>query len=366
MSLKKKLPRTQIDIENYFNSEHITLEMIDVRSPLEFEVDHIPGAINCPALSDNERAKVGKIYANDTFEAKRIGAALICKNIALFLETIWKNKPRHWTPVIYCWRGGNRSKSVAHVLEKVGWKALVLQGGYKSYRKYVVNQIPQFLENMSFIVVCGLTGSGKTKFLNYLVDRKKQIIDLEGLASHRGSLLGRIPSKNQPSQKMFESLLLECLKKLKKNKPIYVESESKKIGDVQIPEPLINHMRKSSCIWIETADEERIKFLCKEYSHFVRDVTSLKKIVNQLQRINQLSSNLCCDNLEISENLNRLVKELLTKHYDPSYKKSMQKNYQRLSEAKKLYMKNAEPLNYSEVFEEEASLSEKRSIVISN
>ena len=349
---KKKLQKNQISIEDYLNHENNTFELIDVRSPSEYLIDHIPGALNVPALTDVERSKVGELYNLNTFQAKRTGAALVCANIAKNLENIWKDKPKSWSPVLYCWRGGDRSKSVAHVLEKVGWRPLVIAGGYKSYRKYVIHKIPECVENLSLVVVCGLTGSGKTKFLNYLQTKKKQVLDLENLACHRGSLLGSIPSINQPTQKKFDSLLLHELKKFEKNTAVYVESESKKIGDIQVPESLIKLMRKSNCLWIETSDYERVKLLCEEYSHFIKNDCELKIILTQLKKINQLSIDFSFENLKKKENLNKLVMDLLAKHYDPAYKKSMKKNYSKLSEAKIIYTKDSKPLNYSELTEE--------------
>ena len=344
--------RNQLNIQDYYNSDNNLYELIDVRSPLEYSIDHIPGAVNHPALNDFERSKVGKIYDQNSFEAKKVGAALICKNIAIYLENVWKDKPKSWLPVVYCWRGGDRSKSVSHVLEKIGWKVLVLKGGYKAYRKYVLNCIPKHVNSLSFTVVCGLTGSGKTKFLNHLHTKNEQVLDLEGIALHRGSLLGGIPSINQPSQKMFDSLLLNKLKSFERHRRIFVESESKKIGDIQIPESLIKIMRQSNCLWLETSDLERVKLLREEYTHLKNDITELKKILEKLIKINKLNKNLCSENLDNPENLDKLIMDLLIKHYDPAYKKSMNKNFSKLQEAKTIYIKNAQPLNYSVVLED--------------
>ena len=346
------MQKNQINIEDYYNSENISYELIDVRSPSEYFIDHIPGAINYPALNDLERANVGKLYNENPFEAKKMGAALICKNIAIFLENGWKNKPRSWQPVIYCWRGGNRSRSVSHVLEKIGWKVLILNGGYKAYRKYVLNSISEFVNCLSFSVVCGLTGSGKTKFLSYLGSKNEQVLDLEDLARHRGSLLGGIPSIKQPSQKMFDSLLLNKLKSFETDRKIFVESESKKIGNIQLPESLIKLMRQSDCLWIETSDFERVKLLREEYIHLANDTNELKKIIEKLIQINNLNKNLYIKNLNDPEDLDKLVLDLLIKHYDPAYKKSMKNNFAKLSWARVIYMKDAKPINYSEVLEE--------------
>ncbi len=358
MSPQKKIQNNYITIQQYFSLKDITTDLIDVRSPSEFKIDHVPGAVNFPALNDYERERVGKIYKLSSFEAKKVGAALICRNVAQNLEKFWTNKPRTWNPVLYCWRGGERSKSVAYILEKIGWKVLLIQGGYKSYRKFTINHIPEFSKKLKFIVVCGLTGSGKTKFLNFLKSKNKQVLDLEKVASHRGSLLGGIPFVKQPSQKMFDSLLMNELKTFDKNKVIYVESESKKIGNVQIPDSLIENMRTSPCIWLEATDDERVRLLCNDYKHLIVNKNKLKKIMQQILKISNLSKSISYEGLDEQVNLDNFVMELLIKHYDPAYIKSMKKNFIELGDAKIVHMKNGKPLNYSDVEDVETSRSE--------
>ena len=350
MSVRKKnLFKNSLSINDYFIHDNNLSQVIDLRSESEFNLDHIPGAKNYPVLDDEQRKLVGTLYKTNPFEAKKIGASIICKNISHFLESSWKNNSKDWNPILYCWRGGLRSKSTCHILEKIGWKARIIDGGYKSYRKYVIEKTAAITNEMSFIVVCGLTGSGKTKFLNE-ISASKQILDLEDLASHRGSLLGDIPDKQQPSQKMFESMLLEQLKKFDKDKKIYVESESKKIGNVQIPDSLIDVIRKSECIWLELPDEERIKLLKKEYEHLVIDKKKLNLLTLKIKKIkNQEIYN--AKRLSKNENIDEIIGELLHEHYDPAYKSSMKKNFKMIAMAKRIYISKFS--SYSSEVEEE-------------
>jgi tRNA 2-selenouridine synthase len=179
--------------------------IIDARSESEYALDHIPGAINCPVLDDEQRILVGTTYKQvNAFEAKKIGAPLVAKNIAHYIETLWADKPRDWKPLVYCWRGGNRSGSMAHIMAKVGWPVVQLDGGYKAYRAHISSALgsPPGLE---FHVICGTTGSGKSRLLETMERVGAQVLDLEQLAAHRGSVLGNLPSQPQPSQKMFET-----------------------------------------------------------------------------------------------------------------------------------------------------------------
>lgn len=156
--------------------------IIDVRSEGEFALDHIPGAINCPVLDNEERIRVGTMYVQvNSFEAKKVGAALVSRNIARHIETLWIDKPRDWKPLIYCWRGGNRSGAMAHVLAKIGWPAIQLDGGYKAYRTHVSEALTT-PPKLSYKVICGTTGSGKSRLLEVLGAIGAQVLDLEQLA----------------------------------------------------------------------------------------------------------------------------------------------------------------------------------------
>ena len=225
--------------------------IIDVRSPAEFAEDHIPGAISAPVLDDEERAKVGTLYKQvSAFDAKKLGAALLAKNFARHVENLFRDKEQSWRPLVYCWRGGKRSGAAAHILREIGWSADTLEGGYKAYRRWVVQQLEEIPQQLEWRVIHGPTGSGKSRLLSALEAAGAQVLDLELLAAHRGSVLGNLPGRPQPSQKMFESLLLQKISDLQTGKPVYVEGESKKIGQLQVPEALMDRMRASPCVRI--------------------------------------------------------------------------------------------------------------------
>ena len=315
------------DIYSVIEKPNRFSEIIDVRSPSEFHDDHIPGAINLPVLSDEERSLVGTLYKQDSFEGKKLGAGLICKNISKMFESVLKYKNKDWQPLIYCQRGGERSKSVATVLLRTGFKTNILSGGYKAYRRYVINELEKLGDKIEFQVICGLTGSGKTKLLSELNKYGLQTLDLEAVAKHYGSLLGQYPSVTQPSQKQFESNLLVAILRLNPEQRVFVESESRKIGNRQIPTVIIRKMRNSKCLWIEMTMEERINFLLKEYTHFVENPERFLNIIAKFE--NYLDKNNFTQLVDAynKRHWEEFVKILLREHYDPSYLKSINKNF---------------------------------------
>src|SRR5574343_1725778 len=227
-------------------------EIIDVRSPAEFAEDHIPGAINCPVLDNAQRAQVGTIYKQvSPFEAKKIGAALVSENIARHLKQRFLDRPKHWKPLIYCWRGGDRSGSMTTIFRAIGWPAGQLDGGYKNYRRHVIDQLELIPGQFNFRVVCGPTGSAKTRILQALAALGEQVLDLETLACHKGSVLGVLPDQPQPSQKTFETLLWQALSAFDPSRPVYVEAESRKIGRMHVPEALMERIRNGECLQID-------------------------------------------------------------------------------------------------------------------
>jgi tRNA 2-selenouridine synthase len=221
--------------------------VIDARSPAEFAEDHLPGAINAPVLDDEERALVGTIYKQrSAFEAKRAGAPLAARNIAAAIEARFAAKPREWRPLVYCWRGGGRSGSMVHVLRQVGWNAVRLDGGYKAFRKQVVADLESLPTRFTFHVICGATGLGQEPPPRGAGGAGAQVLDLEVLAAHRGSVLGDLPDEPQPTQKAFETAIWAALSQFDPHLPVYVESESKKVGNLRVPEALIAHMRAAA------------------------------------------------------------------------------------------------------------------------
>ncbi len=329
-----------VNIETCFNKDLNFSEIIDVRSPNEFNEDHIPTAKNFPVLNNLEREKVGLEYKKNRFSGKKLGASIIAKNISIFLEKDWINKDINWKPLIYCWRGGERSKSLSYILSRIGFKVYLIDGGYKSYRKFILDKISEYSPLLKLNVICGLTGSGKTRLLNELKIKGNQIIDLEKIANHCGSLLGEHPSLAQPSQKLFESLLFKEIKSMDLSKKIFIESESKKIGDRHVPDDLIIAMRKSECIWIDVPENERVNNLKKDYQHLISNQVKLKFKLENFKKFK--SKSLHQDLLSHFEKMEweKLIKTLLEKHYDPLYLESISKNYKNIKNSKKIKLKN--------------------------
>ena len=309
-------------------------EVVDVRSPAEFAIDHVPGAVNCPVLSNEERALVGTTYKQvSAFEARKIGAALVAKNVARHVETHFASREQTWKPLIYCWRGGKRSGSMTLILREIGWNAASLQGGYQSYRRAMRALLEDLPTRFDYCVICGPTGSGKSRLLQALAARGAQVLDLEALARHRGSVLGDLPGDPQPAQKMFESLVWDALRNFDAARAVFVEAESGRIGAVRVPEVLLARMRKSSCVRIEAPVAERVRFLIAEYRHFLAEPEWLK---TQLLRLTALHSAATVARwiaqIEAAA-WESLVGDLLATHYDPAYTRSMRKNYPGLTDA---------------------------------
>lgn len=311
--------------------------VIDVRSESEFAEDHIPGAINCPVLSDDERARVGTLYKQaGSFEAKKIGAALVSRNIARHIDTLFADKPRDWKPLIYCWRGGNRSGSMTLVLAKIGWPAVQLDGGYKEYRRHVNQALTELPSRFSFNVICGTTGSGKSRLLQTLAAKGAQVLDLEQLASHRGSVLGNLPSEAQPSQKSFDSSVWQTLRQFDPQRVVFVESESKKIGNVRVPDALMEKMRASPCISLLLPRADRVQLLMEDYAHFTGDPAVLNAQLDCLVTLHGREKIAQWQTMARDGRMEALVEELLADHYDPAYLRSIDRNFSMVSQAERL------------------------------
>ena len=319
--------------------------IIDARSPAEYAEDHIPGAVSAPVLDDDERAEVGTLYKQvSPFDAKKTGAALVAKNVSRHIEQLFKGKDKSWHPLVYCWRGGKRSGAMAHILREIGWKAETLEGGYKAYRRWVVEQLSLIPNRLEFRVVHGPTGSGKSRLLGALKRAGAQVLDLEELAAHRGSVLGNLPDRPQPSQKMFESLLLQQLSRLEARKPVYVEGESKKIGQLQVPDALMERMRASPCILLDTPVETRVDLLLEEYQHFLQDRQALHA---QLDCLVALHGRERIAAWKAIADWRELVRRLLVEHYDPAYRRSSHKNFTHLAHAHAVQIARADDAAFS-------------------
>lgn len=337
-------------------------DILDVRSPAEYADDHLPGAINLPVLNDEERAYVGTLYAQvSSFEAKKHGAAMIARNISRHLDETLINKPKEWQPLIYCWRGGMRSGAMSHILAQVGWRTAQLHGGYKAYRRHVIAALDRLPSEFKFIVLCGATGSGKSRLLRTLAEQGAQVLDLEGLAQHRGSLLGRLPDQKQPSQKTFESRVCDALQGFSTKRPIYVEAESRKIGAISLPSNLIAHMRSAQCIQMKVTDDARIKLLLEEYAHFLQNPLVLTDRLALLTELHGQKVIKCWYEMADQGKWSALVKDLLIRHYDPAYLRSTVGNFEQLALAEQLQLASLDLENLKNVA---MSIISKESVII--
>lgn len=316
-------------------------EIIDVRTPAEFAEDHIPGAINCPVLSDEERVTVGTLYKQvSPFEARKVGAALVSLNIARHLQTRFHDRPKPWKPLIYCWRGGQRSGAMNIIFSQVGWPAHQLEGGYKAYRQDTLKKLTEVPATLTLRIVCGPTGSGKSRLLNALARKGHQILDLEALANHRGSVLGKMPESSQPSQRWFDSRLLQSLRQLDPTQPIYVEAESNRIGALTVPDALCRSMHASACVMLEVPATERTRFLLEDYAFYVQNPELL---IAQLEVLKELHGNVQIATwaaLARNGEFWTLVSDLLTRHYDPAYARSMNRHYAGLPQAPRFQLES--------------------------
>jgi tRNA 2-selenouridine synthase len=330
--------------------------IIDVRSESEFAEDHIPGAVNFPVLDDAQRALIGTLHKQESaFAARKRGAALVARNIAQHLETPFFDQPRDWRPLVYCWRGGQRSGAMTHVLGRVGWHAQQLDGGYRAYRRAVLAELETLPLPLDFRVICGTTGSGKSRLLQALQAAGAQVLDLEAIAQHRGSVLGDLPAAPQPSQKWFESQLWDALRRLDASRPVFVESESRKIGSVRLPQALIDHMRAARCIVVDLPLHERVRLLREDYAHFEDDVAALGAQLDCLvalhghERIGQWKA------LADSSRWDEMVERLLVEHYDPAYLRSIERNFRQVGSAAQVSVRSAARSSFDEVARELAA-----------
>jgi tRNA 2-selenouridine synthase len=302
--------------------------VIDARSEAEFAEDRLPGAVNWPTLNDEERHRIGTIYTQvNPFEAKKRGAALAAANIARHIEREVIERPRSWQPLVYCWRGGKRSGSLALVLDQIGFRVTLIEGGYKAFRAAVLADLPSQAQRHSYRVVCGPTGSGKTRLLEALERAGAQVLDLEDLACHRSSVLGLIPGQAQPTQKRFDTLVWDRLRGFDPQRPVFIESESKKVGNLAVPAALIEAMRASPCLRLELPDDERVALLLEDYDFFVRDPELFCERLDALVTLRGAAVVALWKAQIRAGDIESVVRELLVKHYDPGYAASIERNF---------------------------------------
>ena len=314
--------------------------IIDVRTPLEYIEDHIPNSVNLPVLSNIQRHEIGIQYKENSFLAKKIGAQLISANISKIISKIKFEKKEK--VLIYCWRGGLRSLSLYLVLKQIGYDVYLLDGGYKSYRKFVVNFLEKKAPTYKYNQIMGITGVGKTLFLKEL-SKQYQVIDFEGLARHKGSILGNIPNQTQPSQKYFETLVYEKLINFNLKKNIWVEAESIKVGKLNIPSLIWKSMPLGINIKLTSSLEERVKYILKDYKYFTSNPNLMNEALRVLKKIIPKED---FQSIELSlkkKDYVKLVRSLIVYHYDKAYKKTRAENHSNIFkeiELKKINLSN--------------------------
>ncbi len=298
--------------------------VIDVRAPSEFAIDHMPRAVNLPVLDDEERVRVGMIYNQDSpFRARKLGAALVSRNIAHMLEGPLSDLAENFHPLIYCWRGGQRSASLATVLSHIGWRTTLLIGGYRTFRRKVVRDLATLPNQFRYICLSGLTGTGKTRLLEFMKAHDFQVLDLEGLAEHRGSVLGHMPGTEQPSQKHFESQLWRALTSFDDKRPVWLEAESYKIGNRSCPAGVWNALKKATRVQIEAPLKTRVALLLEDYAHFLKSPEHLLQLIRPLKDLHGKEKVERWTGLVKDEAWTDFVQDILKVHYDPAYQRSM-------------------------------------------
>ncbi|MEJ6402849.1 tRNA 2-selenouridine(34) synthase MnmH [Yoonia sp. 2307UL14-13] len=296
--------------------------VIDVRSPAEFAEDHVPGAINLPALDNAQRAEVGTMYKQvSPFGARKIGAGMVVRNVADHLDGPLAGKDGSWRPLVYCWRGGQRSGVFRTLLSEIGWRAETVKGGYQTYRRLVARMLYDDPLPYRLVLLDGNTGTAKTALLPLLQARGMQMLDLEGLACHRGSLLGAMPG-GQPTQKGFETGLAQALVALDPARPVVVEAESSKIGRITLPPALWQAMLAAPRIVMEVPLNARATYLAEAYHDVIADADGLAERLAPLRRVRGHAVVDRWIALSRAGDLRALAAALVTEHYDPAYAKS--------------------------------------------
>ncbi len=337
-----KLPKI-VSVADWLNKPDQFDDVLDARSPAEYALDHAPGALCTPVLNDEERIEVGTLYKQvSPFEARKVGGAKVAHNIAGIVETHCMNRPKDWRPLVMCWRGGQRSGSLALVLAQVGWQVAQLEGGYKAFRHAVIDGLNTLPSQLKFKVLCGPTGVGKSRLLETLKERGAQVLDLENLACHRGSVLGPQPDEPQPSQKHFETRIWTELRSFNPAHEVFVEAESKKVGNLRVPEVLMAVMRQSPCVRIDMPTESRVQLLLEDYKHWQQNLPWLESRLRALQEVHGHAEIDRWVRMSHEGQWEELVNILLTAHYDPAYHKSTSHNFKHFTQAPVLTMEKAD------------------------
>lgn len=303
------------EFQNDFKKESYIL--IDVRSPGEYDLGTIPGAINIPIFTDKERHIVGTTYKEKSVEkAKKLGVEFVSKKLPVIYDKISKLNEEYENLLFFCSRGGYRSNSIVYFLASLGINVLKLESGYKGYRNHIVEELPRIVEEIKFVVLYGNTGTGKTEILKHLKSHGMNVLDLEGAANHRGSTLGSVGLGEQSTQKMFESYIYKALSERKGNL-VFVEGESRRIGKDVIPKYLFKKMKEGVHINIKSPLDYRIETILKAYVHGTNN-----ELIDSLDYLRKRLGNKKIDFYIklIKENKHeKVIEELMVNYYDPMY-----------------------------------------------
>lgn len=317
--------------------------IIDARSPREYAEDHIPGALNWPVVFDEEYAEVGTLHRTDRMAAYQLGVRYALTNMSKRIEQDLKDYRFDSKILVYCFRGGKRSRLWLNSLDIIGYRVEVLKGGWKAYRHTVNEALASVPTRYRYNVLSGSTGCGKTRLLYALQKAGAQVLDLEAIAVHRGSIIGAVPGQSQPTQKMFDSLLVQKLSTFDTEQPIWVEAESKKIGNVQLPDALLATMRKGTIIQVSSDMAQRVTLWREDYRHFEEDPAGL---LGRLQHLIPLVGKKEFDawqSLADEGNIPLLFETLMRNHYDPAYNRSILRNYPDIASAPTLTLQDLSP-----------------------
>jgi tRNA 2-selenouridine synthase len=316
--------------------------VIDARSPAEYAEDRLPGAVNWPVLDDDERREVGTTDKQvSPFDARKSGAALVARRIADILEREVRDKPPGWRPLVYCWRGGKRSGTLAWFLDQIGFRTHVLQGGYKAFREQVRAQLATLPLRFDYTVIAGRTGSGKTRLLQALREQGAQVLDLEDLARHRGSVLGGLPHEPQPTQKAFDTAVWHTLQGFDPARPVFVESESRKIGALAVPQTLLDRMRHDGrVVMITMPDAARVQLLLEEYGFYAAQPDRFCAHLDTLVELRGKDTVAGWKSLARDGRWADVFAALMRDHYDPLYLRSIGRNYRGATEAQAVALRD--------------------------
>ena len=319
--------------------------VLDARSEGEYADDHLPGAHNWPSLNNEERIRVGTLYKQvSPFEAQKIGAALVAQNISRHILSHVLDKPKNWQPLVYCWRGGQRSLSLHWFLGQIGFRSRQLVGGYKAYRAQVRDELQTLPAQFRYRVLCGLTGCGKTRLLQALAAEGAQVLDLEGLAAHRGSVLGGLPDQPQPTQKRFDSALWATLRQLDPARPVFVESESRKIGRVALPAQLLTALHsQGQPLWVDLPAAERVALLLQDYAHFAADPAGFCAMLDGLVELRGRARVAAWQAQARAGDWAGVFEALMREHYDPGYASSLHRHFPALAGTTPLALADTRP-----------------------